>query len=96
MLGKTIWFGLRAPSSKKVRPSKKQCLFRRCAADLLKAEAPSKAAPRSFLDRAWRDGGIRDIAALPDKRLLVVAGAAHGDEVPFSCSSSIQPKPMAM
>ena len=27
--------------------------------------------------------GIRDLAPLPDKRLLVVAGAAQGPEVPF-------------
>jgi hypothetical protein len=27
--------------------------------------------------------GIRDLAALPDKRLLVVAGAVHKPEVPF-------------
>jgi hypothetical protein len=43
---------------------------------------PSKAEPEmAFFDLAKL--GIRDLAALPDGRLLALAGAANGDEVPF-------------
>jgi hypothetical protein len=45
-------------------------------------KAPGKAAPR-VIPVVLEGRGIRDIAPLPDKRLLVLAGAAHGDEVPF-------------
>jgi hypothetical protein len=30
------------------------------------------------------DVGIRDLAPLPDGRLLILAGAAYGDEMPYS------------
>jgi len=85
VLGKTIWFGLRGPVIEKGPAFKKDSAFLvgGDAADLFKAgKAPSKAAPK-IIPIALEGRGIRDIAALPDKRLLVVAGAAHGDEVPF-------------
>jgi hypothetical protein len=77
--GDTIWFGLRGP----VRKNKTAYLVSGDIADLFKAgNKRSKAKPEVVpIDL---DGlGIRDLAPLPDKRLLVVAGAAHGPEVPF-------------
>jgi len=77
--GDTIWFGLRAP----VRKNKTAYLVSGDIADLFKAgNKRSKAKPEVVAIEL--DGlGIRDLAPLPDKRLLVVAGAAHGPEVPF-------------
>jgi hypothetical protein len=77
--GDTIWFGLRAP----VRKNKTAYLVSGDIADLFKAgNKRSKAKPEVVPIEL--DGlGIRDLAPLPDKRLLVVAGAGHGPEVPF-------------
>ena len=77
--GDTIWFGLRAP----VRKNKTAYLVSGDIDDLFKAgNKRSKAKPEVV--PVELDGlGIRDLAPLPDKRLLVVAGAAHGPEVPF-------------
>jgi hypothetical protein len=77
--GGTIWFGLRGP----VRKEKTAYLVAGEIEDLFKAgDKPSKAKPGVVPIEL--DGlGIRDLASLPDKRLLVVAGAAHGPEVPF-------------
>jgi hypothetical protein len=79
VLGDTIWFGLRGP----VRKGKTAYLVAGNIDDLFKAgNKRSKAKPEVV--PVELDGlGIRDIAPLPDKRLLVVAGAAHGPEVPF-------------
>jgi hypothetical protein len=77
--GDTIWFGLRGP----VRKSKTAYLVSGDVDDLFEAgNKRSKAKPEVV--PVELDGlGIRDIAPLPDKRLLIVAGAAHGPEVPF-------------
>jgi len=77
--GDTIWFGLRGP----VRKNKTAYLVSGDIDDLFKAgNKRSKAKPEVVPIEL--DGlGIRDLAPLPDKRLLVVAGAAHGPEVPF-------------
>ncbi len=77
--GDTIWFGLRGP----VRNDKTAYLVSGDIADLFKAgNKRSKAKPEVVPIEL--DGlGIRDLALLPDKRLLVVAGAGHGQEVPF-------------
>jgi hypothetical protein len=77
--GDTIWFGLRGP----VRKNKTAYLVSGDIDDLFKAgNKGSKAKPKVV--PVELDGlGIRDLAPLPDKRLLVVAGAAHGPEVPF-------------
>jgi hypothetical protein len=77
--GDTIWFGLRGP----VRKNKTAYLVSGDVGDLFKAgNKRSKARPEVVPIEL--DGlGIRDLAPLPDKRLLVVAGAAHGPEVPF-------------
>jgi hypothetical protein len=79
VLGDTIWFGLRAP----VRKGKTAYLVGGAINDLFKAgDKRSKAKPEVVAIEL--DGlGIRDLAPLPDKRLLVVAGAAHGPEIPF-------------
>jgi len=78
VLDKTIWFGLRAPVIDGAA-----FLVGGDVAGLFKGgNVPSKAAPR-VIPVALEGRGIRDIAPLPDKRLLVLAGAAHGNEVPF-------------
>ena len=85
--GDRIWFGLRAPVKKASKDGKK---FKKRAfvvggsvADLFEpGDKPSKAKPEvAFFDLDER--GIRDLAALPDGRLLVLAGAPNGDEVLF-------------
>jgi hypothetical protein len=77
--GDTIWFGLRAP----VDDNGMAFVVGGNAADLFRAgQAPSGASPKTVLVNL-AGLGIRDLALLPDKRLLVVAGAAHGPELPF-------------
>jgi hypothetical protein len=85
--GDTIWFGLRGPivksPDKPVGDKGSAFLVGGDIADLFKpGPAPSKAEPR-VIPVALEGLGIRDLAMLPDQRLLVVAGAAHGPEVPF-------------
>jgi len=77
--GETIWFGLRGP----VRKNKTAYLVSGDIDDLFKpGNKRSKAEPEVVPIEL--DGlGIRDLAPLPDRRLLVVAGAGHGPEVPF-------------
>jgi Protein of unknown function (DUF3616) len=76
--GEIIWFGLRAPIE-----SGNAFLVGGSSTDLFRAgHTPSKATPTVIPINL--DGlGIRDLAMLPDKRLLVLAGAAHGQEVTF-------------
>ena len=51
--------------------------------DLFEAgHVPSKAAPKP-IPVALAGLGIRDLAVLPDKRLLILAGATEGPELPF-------------
>jgi hypothetical protein len=77
--GDTIWFGLRAP----VDNQGVAFVVGGNAADLFKAgQEPSRASPQ-IVPVKLEGRGIRDLAILPDKRLLVLAGAAHGPEVPF-------------
>jgi Protein of unknown function (DUF3616) len=85
--GDTIWFGLRGPivksPDKPVGDKGSAFLVGGDIADLFKpGAAPSKAELR-VIPVALEGLGIRDLALLPDQRLLVVAGAAHGPEVPF-------------
>jgi hypothetical protein len=79
VLGDTIWFGLRGP----VLEDGSAFLVGGDAVNLFKAENPPTAAVLQIIPIALDGRGIRDIAALPDKRLLVIAGAARGTEVPF-------------
>ena len=77
--GDTIWFGLRGPIDGKGSAF----LVGGDIADLFKpGTAPSQAEPK-VISVALEGLGIRDLALLPDKRLLVVAGAARDPEVPF-------------
>jgi hypothetical protein len=77
--GESIWFGLRAPVDK----DGNTFLVRGNTTDLfLPGHAPTEAMPTVFPIRL--DGlGIRDLDMLPDKRLLVLTGTAHGPEAPF-------------
>lgn len=77
--GDTIWFGLRAP----VRKNKTAYLVSGDIADLFKAGNKRSKAKPDVVPIELDGLGIRDLAPLPDKRLLVVAGAAHGPEAPF-------------
>ncbi len=85
--GGTIWFGLRGPivksPSKPIGDKGSAFLVGGDIADLFKpGTAPSEAEPR-VVPVPLEGLGIRDLALLPDQRLLVIAGAAHGQEVPF-------------
>ena len=77
--GDTIWFGLRGP----VRKNKTAYLVQGDVDDLFKAGNKRSKAKPDVVPIELDGLGIRDLAPLPDKRLLVVAGAAHGPEVPF-------------
>lgn len=77
--GDTIWFGLRGP----VRKNKTAYLVSGDVDDLFKAGNKRSKAKPDVVPIELDGLGIRDLAPLPDKRLLVVAGAAHGPEAPF-------------
>jgi hypothetical protein len=78
--GDRIWFGLRAPLDK----DSSAFLVEASVKDLFEAgHASSEATPIPPIKIALGKLGIRDLAMLPDKRLLVLAGAAEGPEVPF-------------
>jgi hypothetical protein len=77
--GDRLWFGLRAPLEKN-----SAFLVAASVKDLFEAgHDPSKAKPIPPVEVALGGLGIRDLAVLPDKRLLVLAGATEGPEVPF-------------
>jgi Protein of unknown function (DUF3616) len=77
--GDRLWFGLRAPLEKG-----QAFLVEASAKDLFAAgHDHSKANPIPPVNIALDGLGIRDLAMLPDKRLLVLAGATEGPEVPF-------------
>jgi hypothetical protein len=81
--GGTIWIGLRGPIVKRNDDKGSALLVGGDIADLFKpGTEPSKADP-NVIPVALDGLGIRDLALLPDKRLLVVAGASRGPEVPF-------------
>ncbi len=78
--GDRIWFGLRAPFDKDSRAF----LVEASVKDLFEAgHDPSKAAPIAPIPVALDKLGIRDLAVLPNNRLLILAGATEGPEVPF-------------
>lgn len=77
--GDTIWFGLRAP----VRNGKKAYLVGGAIDDLFKPGSKRSKAEPEVVPLELDGRGIRDLAAFPDKRLLVLAGAAEGPEVTF-------------
>jgi hypothetical protein len=77
--GDTIWFGLRAP----VRKGKKAYLVGGAIDDLFRPGNKRSKAEPDVVPVELEGRGIRDLAVLPDKRLLVLAGAAEGREVTF-------------
>jgi hypothetical protein len=77
--GDTIWFGLRGP----VRKDKTAYLVSGDIADLFKPGNKRSKAKPDVVPIELDGLGIRDLAPLPDKRLLVVPAPAHGPEVPF-------------
>jgi hypothetical protein len=79
VLDDRIWFGLRAP----VRKGKKAYLVGGAIDDLFKPGSKHSKAKPDVVSVELDGRGIRDLAALPDKRLLVVAGAPEGPEVTF-------------
>jgi hypothetical protein len=77
--GDRLWFGLRAPLQKD-----SAFLVAASIKDLFEAgHDRSKAEPIPPVRIALDGLGIRDLAVLPDRRLLVLAGATEGPEVPF-------------
>jgi hypothetical protein len=77
--GDRLWFGLRAPLEKD-----SAFLVAASVKDLFEAgHDHSKAKPIPPVLVALGGLGIRDLAVLPDKRLLVLAGATEGPEVAF-------------
>ena len=79
VLGDTIWFGLRAP----VRNNRKAYLVGGAIDDLFKPGNKRSKAEPEVVPLELDGRGIRDLAALPDNRLLVLAGAPEGREVTF-------------
>lgn len=84
--GDRIWFGLRAPVTEPSSDHKLKAqafVVGGTIADLFEpGDKRSKAEPEvAFFDLSGL--GIRDLAALPDGRLLVLAGSKNSDEVRF-------------
>jgi hypothetical protein len=78
--GDKIWFGLRAP----VDGEGKAFLVSGSASELFRdGQSPSQKDPENVIDPKLENLGIRDLAMLRDKRMLVLAGAAHGPEATF-------------
>jgi hypothetical protein len=77
--GDRLWFGLRAPLQKD-----SAFLVAAGVKDLFESgHDRSKAKPIPPVRIALGGLGIRDLAVLPDRRLLVLAGATEGPEVAF-------------
>jgi Protein of unknown function (DUF3616)/Family of unknown function (DUF6910) len=80
--GENIFVGLRAPSIEG-----RAFIVRANVDELLRAgrePAPATALIETIPVALGPDVGIRDLAPLPDGRLLILAGAAYGDEIPYS------------
>lgn len=79
-IGDTLWIGLRAPSlggRAFLVGAPLQALF-------APGHAPATETPRVIALPAGPDRGIRDLAPLPDGRLLALLGPAQNQERPFS------------
>ena len=84
--GDRIWFGLRAPvtpDKRKPGAGENRAFIVGGRVDDLFSKNASNAAP-SLSSFDLSNLGIRDLAVLPDKRLLVLAGVAHGPKLPPS------------
>jgi hypothetical protein len=80
--GDRIWLGLRGP----VDAQGIALMVDASIKDLFRdGPDPSSAEPR-LIKADLEKRGIRDLALLPDKRLLILAGAVNGPEVPFTIS----------
>ncbi len=80
--GENIFLGLRAPSI-----DGRAFIVRANVDELFRAgrePAPATALIETMPIALGPDVGIRDLAPLPDGRLLILAGAAYGDEIPYS------------
>ena len=80
--GENIFVGLRAPSI-----DGRAFIVRANLNELFRAgrePAPATALVETIPIALGPDVGIRDLALLPDGRLLILAGAAYGDERPYS------------
>ncbi|TQI73465.1 uncharacterized protein DUF3616 [Bosea sp. AK1] len=80
VVGDTLWAGLRAPSLGN------RGFFVGASLNALFApgHAPATEAPRVFQLPAGPDRGIRDLAPLPDGRLLALLGPAQEQALPYS------------
>jgi Protein of unknown function (DUF3616). len=76
--GDTVWFGLRAPVDRG-----DAFLVRGSLLDLFRKGDDRAEVLQDAVPLALEGRGVRDLAALPGGRLLVLAGAAEGPEVPF-------------
>ncbi len=78
--GDKVWFGLRAP----VDGDGKAFLISGSLSDLFRdGHSPSQKSPEDVIDVRLANLGIRDLAMLRDRCILVLAGAAHGPEEAF-------------
>ena len=80
MIGDRLYLGLRAPAAEHAT------ILGVAAGDLF-IPAPSAGAPVALTSHRLNLGshvGIRDLAALPDGRLLVLSGPAQDQKLPFS------------
>ena len=79
--GENLFVGLRAPSI-----DGRAFILRTNVDELFKPgrePAPPTALAETIRVALGPDVGIRDLAPLPDGRLLILAGAASGDEIPY-------------
>ena len=79
--GENLFVGLRAPSI-----DGRAFILRANVDELFKPgrePAPATALSETIPLALGSDVGIRDLAPLPDGRLLILAGAASGDEIPY-------------
>lgn len=79
--GETLFVGLRAPSL-----DGRAFIVRANVDELFRPgrePAPATAVTETIALALGPDVGIRDLALLPDGRLLILAGAASGDEIPY-------------
>lgn len=80
VVGDTLWAGLRAPSL----GNRGFLVGASLKALFAPGHAPATEAPRVFELPAGSDRGIRDLAPLPDGRLLALLGPAQEQALPYS------------
>ncbi len=80
VVGNTAWFGLRAPLDKSTAAA---FLVGGDIDDLFREGSGPARTYRAAIPLDLEGRGIRDLAALPDGRLLVLAGASDDSDVPF-------------